>query len=343
MEAVISAVTMTIFLAAGRPAPDDGHTALKAHATTAQLMPRRIGERKRSKSFTGYIDDSTVTSQVRVRFDAGFGVNAPDRAEFFYAKCGCYIFDPLPNFDPDAAGPGPGVPKELNFQQLYIQADYAMRERFSLFAELPVRAIQPQGFEEFGDPWVPFADQSGLADIRVGAKVALVADESKALTFQVRASIPTGNASRGLSTNNWSIEPALLYNQALTDRLRLEGQIGDLHPFEGSAGLPTAGSKKFAGDVLFYGIGPSYDLVSTERIRFTPVAELVGWRILGGFQTTCPATVCSYDIDKNVVNLKVGARVTVADRSSVYAGYGWGLTSAVWYERVFRLEYRYNF
>ena len=37
----------------------------------------------------GYVDDAIVGSQVRIRFDAGFKDNAPDRAEFFYPQCGC--------------------------------------------------------------------------------------------------------------------------------------------------------------------------------------------------------------------------------------------------------------
>ena len=38
----------------------------------------------------GYIDDPVVSSKIRVRFETGMHNRAPDRAEFFYAKCGCY-------------------------------------------------------------------------------------------------------------------------------------------------------------------------------------------------------------------------------------------------------------
>ncbi len=53
-------------------------------APAAKPRPRMEG------SATGYIDNAIVGSQIRFRFDAAFGFQDPDRAEFFYAKCGCY-------------------------------------------------------------------------------------------------------------------------------------------------------------------------------------------------------------------------------------------------------------
>src|SRR5271165_4023466 len=51
-------------------------------------------------SMVGYIDDPIVGSQIRIRFEAGFKDNAPDRAEFFYPQCGC---------NPNGPGPRPGA------------------------------------------------------------------------------------------------------------------------------------------------------------------------------------------------------------------------------------------
>src|SRR6476469_587599 len=59
-----------------------------ASDTTQSATPRR--STKRRGSMVGYIEDPSVASQVRVRFDAGFNMTSPDRAEFFYGKCGCY-------------------------------------------------------------------------------------------------------------------------------------------------------------------------------------------------------------------------------------------------------------
>jgi hypothetical protein len=320
-------------------------TSAEDPAVAAARQPRAPmarAERRRRGSMVGYIEDATIASQLRVRFDAGFGNDRPDRAEFFYAKCGCYVFDPPPFNDPDTPGPGPGVPTELDFQQFYVQGEYAASERLSVFAELPFRAIQPQGFLPFGSPYDPFPDHSGFGDIRAGAKFSLVSDDMRDVTVQVRAGFPTGDASKGLSTDTFNLEPALLYQQSLTDRVALEAQIGGWFPFGGSDGVDSP--DKFSGSVIFYGIGPSFDLVDTDRVRFSPVVELVGWRVIGGFQTGCEADLtCTFDADDNIANLKLGARTSFEERHSLYVGYGFALTSAEWYDKIIRFEYRYRF
>ena len=86
--------------------------------------------------------------------------------------------------------------------------------------------------------------------------------------------------------------------------------------------------------------GFQFELVSTDRVRFAPVLELVGWHVLGGQQqaagTLGPAE------GTNIVNLKVGARTNIG-RYSWYVGYGRALTDAVWYSDIVRVEYRFSF
>ena len=45
----------------------------------------------------GYIDGAAPVTQMRLRYDSMYGNNRPDRAEFFYPKCGCFggIFRPI--------------------------------------------------------------------------------------------------------------------------------------------------------------------------------------------------------------------------------------------------------
>lgn len=293
------------------------------------LEPRRRG------SLVGYIADATIESQVRVRFDAGFHNNVPDRAEFFYGQCGC-------NF---SGAPGPGgigagdLVTDLNFQQLTVDGQYAVNSRVAVFAALPFRFVQPQSFlGETLKPALPhsFQNESGLSDIRAGAKVAIVSTDATVLTAQGQWYFQSGDSRKGLGTNHASIEPALLLYQRLSDRLALESQIGDWHPIDGS----QFGGKSYAGDVFFYGIGPSFELVSNDHVRFAPVLELVGWHVLGG-QQQAAGTLGSAE-GTNIVNLKIGARTTIG-RYSWYVGYGRALTDAVWYSDIVRVEYRYSF
>ena len=285
-------------------------------------------------SMVGYVDDAIVGSQVRIRFDAGFKDNAPDRAEFFYPQCGCN--------GGGAPGPKPGASNNINFQQLYFQVEYAPIRRFSVFTEVPIRWIQPQSFIP-GTGTPTFSNQSGISDVRAGFKLAVTASSDHSLTFQFKAYFPSGDGSRGLGTAHYSVEPSLLYYQRLSDRWAVESQIGGWLPINGSS---LSGVGNYAGDVFFYGFGPSYQLVNRENIKFAPVVELFGWHVLGGLETveTPAGTPTVADASgTNIVNLKIGARTSFGRHNSVYAGFGQAVTHSVWYEHIVRLEYRYSF
>ena len=315
------------------------------------------------RSEPGYIDSAIIGSQIRIRLDAGFHVNAPDRAEFFYAR-----YNGLNNNN----GPGPQfVATDLNFQQLYLHAEYAPTKRFSFLAEVPARWIQPQHIvASVNGP--PFPNEAGLSDLAAGFKLAAVASSNQYLTFQFQAYFPSGNASKGLGTNHYSVEPALLYYRRLSDRVALEAQIGDSHPIGGSfcpqfcitasdisPPPPPPVSGGFAGDAFFYGVGPSYVLYRDERVRIAPVIELVGWRVLGGLETNCvpggaqpsapPFVPGCFNQEAvsadgtNIVNLKVGARTSIGRHNSFYVGFGHAVTRSHWYEEIVRAEYRYSF
>jgi len=333
------AVTFPMAAAAQDAAPSSTATSVApAIESPIAFQPART---KRRGSMVGYIEDSTIRTQFRVRFDAGWGNDRPDRAEFFYAKCGCYIFDAAPFGDLEAPGPGPGVPTELSYRQLFFFGEYAVNERVSLFAELPIRTIEPEGFIDFGPPYDPFEGQTGLGDIRAGAKFSLMSLSDRQATLQMRVGLPSGDAAKGLGSDLVSLEPAFLYSHQINERVGLEAQFGAWLPFGGSAGVDSP--DKFSGQIIYYGIGPSFDLVSNDRARFSPVVELVGWRVINGFQTGCLEDLtCTYDADDNIVSLKFGARTTVNDRHSFYVGYGVPLTSAQWYSKILRLEYRFG-
>ncbi|MGA2420730.1 MAG: hypothetical protein ABSG69_11645 [Candidatus Acidiferrum sp.] len=289
-------------------------------------------------SMVGYIDNAVVGSQIRVRFDDAFGNNAPDRAEFFYAQCGCD--------GPGAHGPGPGLATNLNFQQLYLRGEYAPLKRLSFIVDVPIRWLQPQSFDLNTVPagQQPFGNQSGISDVQAGFKFALVGTQRRYLTFQFMASFPSGDSTRGLGTGHYSVAPSLLYFQRVTDRFSFEGEVGDTHP------TSSSGAANFAGDVFMYGIGPSYELYHGENLRFAPVVELVGWHVLGGMENNDAALIASGYTNPflnpdgiNIVNLKAGFRTSIGHHQSFYAGFGQALTHDLWYKHIVRLEYRYTF
>jgi len=318
-------------------AQDSASTSAEAPAVAAAQAPRPqtvkppAALQRRRGTMVGYIADGLIEDYVRVRFDAGFDNNVPDRTEFFYAQCGCN----------GGGAPGPGAPGAgdlatgLNFQQLIVDFQYAPHGRVAVFGSIPLRFVQPQSF------LVPnantFESGSGFSDIRAGVKASVVSTDTATLTAQVQGYFASGDAQKGLGTDHASFETALLFHQRLSDRVTIESQFGDWHPIGGS----SFNGADYAGDVLFYGVGPSFELVNTGRLRFAPVIELVGWHVLGGLQQAA-GTLGPAD-GTNIVNLKFGARTTFDEVSSFYVGYGHALTDARWYSNIVRFEYRYSF
>jgi hypothetical protein len=265
--------------------------------------------------------------------DADFDLRNPDRAEFFYAKCGCYRT--LNPGDPNAPGPGPGVAKSANLQELQLHLEYAPKRRVSVFVETPVRFIQ---FTPA--PGGTLSNGNGLGDVRAGFKYAVLAGENRYLTFQFRAYFPTGDSFRGLGTNHYSVEPTLLYYQRFGERLAVSSEFGDWHPIGGSSGIPLTTQNGFAGDILIYGLGAGYDIVQKQDYRVTPVVEFVGWSVLSGLVTggMFPSTA-----GITIANVKIGARLSTGIHHSFYAGYGRELTHSSWYTDIVRFEYRFAF
>ena len=317
-----------------------------AAAQTQAPPPRTEPAPKRRPSMVGYINDSTIRSQLRVRFDAGYGVNSPDRAEFFYAKYGWYAHQPTTNvnYDPDAPGPWPGLLADGNFSQLYLLGEYGFsNSRASAFVELPIRWFRP-------GEWIPGSGEgeksTGLSDIRFGAKLGLMSSERDQATILFQVTTPTGDPAKALGTNHATIEPAFLLAHSVNDKVNVEAQFGMVIPTGGSAGLPASSPDKFSGSVLYYGVGPSFDVYSTSTLRFAPVVELVGWSVLGGFRTTCGDEACfleANDPGGNIVNIKFGGRIVMRDQNSIYVGFGKAMTDEQWYDKIFRLEFRRSF
>jgi len=296
--------------------------------STDDHRPRMAG------SSTGYIDDAIVGSEIRFRFDADFDLQNPDRAEFFYAKCGCYR-NGSPPLDANAPGPGTGVAKSVNLQELQLHLEYAPNRRISVFVETPVRFIQ------YTPSSGSLSNSAGAGDVRAGFKYAVLAGENRYLTFQFRTYFPTGDSYRGLGTHHYSVEPTVLYYQRFGERLAVSSEFGDWHPIGGSSNAPLINqSGGFAGDILIWGLGAGYDVLKKEDYVVTPVVEFVGWSILSGYFT---GAVPQSTAGITIANFKIGARLSAGAHHSFYAGYGHELTHSSWYTNIARFEYRFAF
>lgn len=317
-----------------------------------------------SDSNTGYIDNAIIGTRFRVRIDGGFGIDSPDRAEFFYGACGCarIVPDPpsqVPNangdvLNPDAPGPtgtvipdlillSPLIETELDYQEIRLDFEYALSRKFSLFAEVPVRFVDGK----------VLGSSSGLGDVRAGFKWGLLNNPNHHLTFQLRGYFPTGESEDALGTDHASVEPGLLYFGRLNERWTMAAELRYLAPIDGTSGRGTGFSEDYAGDVLRYGLGFGYDFRLASGTTVTPVVEVVGWSVLGGlaissadgtpFGTTFPGFGYREVDGDNITNLKLGLRFGFGEKHSLYVGYGTALTDDVWYDDVVRVEYRSSY
>jgi hypothetical protein len=305
-------------------------TKPKAKPPSTASSAKQLKRNDIDASMVGYIDDATVGSEVRVRFDAGFNDPRPDRAEYFYAGCTC--------LEPPSAA----VQRTLNFQELYLGGEYAPVRRFSISTVIPFRWIQP--FFYPSPTLTPtLFNAGGISDVQAALKFAAVASPMRKLTLQLGATFPSGDGGEGLGTNHYSLEPMVLYYQRLSDRAAIEAEAGDSHPIGGAVyTAPGATPQNFAGDVFMYGAGPSYRVVDRDTFYVAPVIEFVAWHVFGGLETGANNVIQPAG-GTNIVNIKVGARMGFHNGSSIYAGYGHALTSQIWYENLLRVEYRYSF
>jgi hypothetical protein len=266
-------------------------------------------------SHVGYIDPAIPGDLFRFRFDASYDDNRPTRAEFFWPRTG-------------PGQPGPPLPeRRVDYQDFSADLEVAAGPNLSGFVEVPVRLLNPE----------VNANADGLADVNAGLKVAVVRRDDLVATLQLRTYAPTGDARHGIGTGHVSLEPAFLLWRRLDDRLTFEGELRYWAP---------VGGTDFAGDVMRYGVGLSYEALRNERLTVVPVAELVGWTVLGGKESMLePSGVAAVKsaAGDTIVNVKLGARFQLNGWGDLYAGYGRPLTGDVWYKNTLRVEWRLLF
>jgi hypothetical protein len=272
-----------------------------------------------------YIENAVPVTMFRMRYDSAYGNNRPDRAEMFYAKCGCFGTR-------DAHGP-PLLESKVDYQEATPYFEYAFSNRFSVFADIPVRFINPE----------QNANAAGISDVSFGMKYAFIADQQRVWSLWLRSIAPSGNPRLGLGTGNWWIEPGVLFLEQLQPRWQVFGELRD------QAFLSRRSD--FTGNILRYGLGTSYIVADWRWGYMAPVGEFVGWTALSGKEADETGAVISARGD-TIVNAKGGVRFGFgqpqigqffATRSDLYIGYARALTGDVWYKDMLRVEFRYFF
>ncbi len=274
------------------------------------------------QSAARHVDSALIGNRMRLRWDLGYKMDRPDRAEFFTAR-NRTVFD----------GRGLARPEtSVDAQELAVYLETALASRFSVFMEMPSRYLNPEQND----------NAYGWGDLNFGFKVMFAVDETVWRTFQLRVHSPAGDHDRGMGTGHWTIEPGLLVFQKLTPFLNLEAELRDWIPIDGTV---------TAGNVLRFAFGLSHDLMHTSSgYLIRPVAEIIGWKVLRGEATASyPAdpfgatfnTISESNRD-TIINGAFGVRIG-SEVADVYLGYSKALTGPAWFNNAMHVEFRINY
>lgn len=257
------------------------------------------------------LDPARPATMFRIRYDAAWGYNRPDRAEYFFAQ---------------QLGRGPNaVNNNVDYQDVRVYYE-AASDFISIFTDLGVRVLDPSSSP----------DTTGFSDMNVGIKSRLLAGEKFELTTIFRTYIPSGNASKGLGVGHVSLEPGLLGNYRLGCKTYAHGEF--------KFWIPIGGTNGFAGNILRYGTGVSHLLWEScnKPIAVIPTIEFVGWTVLDGAETLPGGVVNAVD-GVWIFNVQPGVRTTLGKHFDVGVSSAFSLTGDRWYDSLARLDLRWVF
>lgn len=205
-----------------------------------------------------WIDSARPQSRARIRWDYGPGLILPDRAEYFWARVG---------------GRGPAAPAgrltvdRVDYHELSQMTETA-HGGFSAFVVTPYRSQSMRGL----------GHSAGFGDIQIGTKSLLHDTPLMQVALQMTTTVPAGNSRKGLGVGHVSLEPALLFGLALTERDFLQGQAAQW--------IPLGGDPDYQGALLRWGL--AWNRLVWQRDRdnaMTVNLDLAGWSFQDGAYT----------------------------------------------------------
>jgi hypothetical protein len=256
------------------------------------------------------LDTTQPRHQLRFRTDFGFGLQFPDRNEYYWAA------DPV----------GPGYQGEVDTRQFAFMFEIGS-DAFSVQTEFPIQGYSP----EFG------GGHSAFGDIRITQKTRMLDAERLQIAQMFRLHTPSGNKRIGAGTGHVSMEPGVLARYRYTDWTYFHGEL--------KYWLPVGGNPETSGDVLTYGFGLSTVWYETLCTAIIPTLEMQSINFLEG-QKTGPFGDIRVD-DDNTAMLMPGLRFMRDQGGDIGAidcgvGLGFGFSHTQYYDSLLRFELRFT-
>jgi len=289
--------------------------------------------------FADYARPRTIT---RLRYDHGWGMQFPDRSEYFMAQEAVMIPNATAPRLKNSGGRGlplpppafaqkhqmqksfayKGVPGLINWNQLYLYQEIAT-QRASFFIEIPYRT-----FDYLTGP-----SHSGFSDLNLGGKSLWVDCELLQVAFQFKTYIPTASPSQGLGTGHTTLEPSLLASLRLAPETYLQGQIIEWIPLGGDQGyMGTMFNTHFSLNQVLFRPYPTSPLIGT--------LEFSSYSFQGGAYTSPIAGPFQKSSGETYAMVGPGLRQSICNNVDCGGALAFPITDHHWASTQLRLELR---
>ncbi len=260
--------------------------------------------------FAPMVLDTAISSpNVGLRMRADYGLNAPDRLEYLWAR----------------AGRGPRPETRLDLIDTVYRSELG-NSQAAFISEMSMRALNP---EQNGNT-------VGFGDMLLGGKALVYDGRCTKISTIFLTHLKTGSVRRGLGTGHVSLEPGMLLRHKLSDATYFHSEL--------KYRLPIAASAGFGGDVLTTGYGLSTVWKDSDQYALMPTFEVKTHSFLFGSQTRSDGSVERVN-GVTAVELFPGMRC-VSSKSNVgtwEAGIAGGVTccDSEWFDSRFVLDLRW--
>jgi hypothetical protein len=294
-----------------------------------------------------FVDAARPITQMRIRYEHGFGLLDPDRSEFFMAKdhTNPLQLGPAGHCAP-ANNPGKGMDciaskVDSDVLQLYMEGATA---RAGVFVAVPYESLD---FTTAGISPTTCCHESGFGDIVVGAKTLILDCQLLQLTTEFTTYIPSGNFTKSLGTGHVSLEPAILLAICLTPDCYIQSQF--------SYWIPLGGDPLYDANIFHQHASLNCVLCCPcPGLQVVGTFEMNNWWILGGAYTSTsflspnpsngtlsPVAISSSGAD--IFSTGPGVRLFICDKIDFGVGCAIAVTGDKWQREVLRTEFRWRF
>lgn len=259
------------------------------------------------------IDPTQPFNNLRLRFDAAYGLDHPYRAEYFWSK--------------PPKGPSVDGSEVVDYQQIRFQFEMG-GPRMTVGTEIPLVFVDPE----------TVGNVAGLGDLMLTTKTLMADGEQWQLMQVLRTQMATGSSKSGRGNGHVSMEPGLVARYKHNENLLIHSEL--------KLWFPIGGDPDVSGEILRWGMGAASVFYDTDSFALIPTFEFVAWTVLSGQQYEGTDLV---RLDgETILNFYPGLRI-VSDTSGDFGLFELGInggasvSSMHWYRTMMRLELRWSF